>query len=216
MSTRYVAKRIQFNAQYTVAGAYSDDDNEREATTYFYDNSANLRKEYGFSKLDIRNQFTAYAVASLPWGIELAPIFRFVGGQPIDPLAGSDLNGDGSGANVDRAYRYHGIPYARNAFRNRNFKVVDLRFLKTFRLGERAKLQFSTEMFNMLNVDNVIYGAPGNFTNTTYGPGINTDGTVAGQRVTFMRLKLADGSYDRNNSQLGTPFQAQFGLRFLF
>lgn len=216
MSTRYVAKRIQFNAQYTVAGAYSDDDNERDATTIFYDNSANLRKEYGFSRLDIRNQFTAYAVVSLPWGIELAPIFRFVGGQPIDPLAGSDLNGDGSGSNADRAYRYHSIPYARNAFRNRNFKVVDLRFLKTFRLGEKAKLQFSTEMFNMLNIDNVIYGAPGNFTNTTYGPGINTDGTVAGQRATFMRLKLADGSYDRNNSQLGTPFQAQFGLRFLF
>lgn len=215
-STRYATKRIQFNAQYTLAGTYSDDDNEREATTIYYDNPANLRKEYGYSRLDVRNQFTAYAVATLPWGIELAPVFRYVGGQPIDPLAGSDLNGDGSGANVDRAYKTIGTPYARNSFRNRDFKVIDLRFLKTFRFGERYKLQFSTEMFNLFDFDNVIYGAPLNFTNTTYGPGINTDGTIAPGRVSFMRLRLDDGSYDRNNQQIGTPFQAQFGLRFMF
>ena len=29
-------------------------------------------------------------------------------------------------------------------------------------------------------------------------------------------LRLPDGTYDKSNNQLGTPFQAQFGLRFLF
>lgn len=215
-SSRYATNRVQFYAQYTLAGTYSDDDNERDATTIFYNDSSNLRREYGFSRLDVRNQFTAYAVTHLPWGIELAPVLRILSGQPIDPLAGSDLNGDGSGSNADRAYRDVGTPYGRNSFRNRSFKVIDLRFLKTFQLGERMKLQFSTEMFNLFNFDNVIYGGPGNLTNLTYGPGINTDGSTAAARETFMRLRLADGSYDRNNSQLGTPFQAQFGLRFIF
>jgi hypothetical protein len=31
-----------------------------------------------------------------------------------------------------------------------------------------------------------------------------------------MRLKRSDGLFDANNSQLGTPFQAQFGVRFMF
>jgi hypothetical protein len=35
-------------------------------------------------------------------------------------------------------------------------------------------------------------------------------------RSTFMQLKRSDGLYDANNMQLGTPFQAQFGLRFIF
>jgi len=29
-------------------------------------------------------------------------------------------------------------------------------------------------------------------------------------------LRLPDGTYDRNNSQSGTPLQVQFGLRFFF
>ena len=31
-----------------------------------------------------------------------------------------------------------------------------------------------------------------------------------------MRLKRPDGLYDANDSQLGTPFQAQFGIRLIF
>jgi hypothetical protein len=31
-----------------------------------------------------------------------------------------------------------------------------------------------------------------------------------------MRLKLPNGLFDANNSQIGTPFQAQFGVKFIF
>jgi hypothetical protein len=55
-----------------------------------------------------------------------------------------------------------------------------------------------------------------NNANTIYGPGIDATGTVVAPAATFMQLRNADGSYNRSNNQLGTPFQAQFGLRLLF
>ena len=210
-SSRYTAsKRLQFGLQYTVAKSYSDDDNERSAGGFTYDNPFNMQAEYGYSNLDIRHNFSTYAVGSLPWGIELSGIFRVNSGQPIDPAAGSDVNGDGSSS--DRAYQAVGVPFARNSFRNNGFKTVDIRFMKNFKLGEKMHLQFSTEVFNLFNFDNIVIA--GN--NLNYGPGISAAGATVAPNATFMLLRNADGSYNRTNNQLGTPLQAQFGLRFLF
>jgi hypothetical protein len=192
----------------------------RAASGFAYDNSASLKPEYGYSNLDIRNNFSSFAVAKLPMGMQLSGTFSASSGQPIDPTAGSDINGD-AGAG-DRAFQSVGVPFARNTFRNKGFKTVNLRLLKDFKLGERARVQLSAEMFNLFNFKNVIIG-PGalNSVNTTYGLGINADGTTAAARAdalgpTFMRIKRPDGLYDANNFQIGTPFQAQFGVRFFF
>jgi carboxypeptidase family protein/TonB-dependent receptor-like protein len=215
-NSRYTAsKRIQFGMQYTLAESFSDDDNERTAGGFTYDNPFNMKPEYGYSNSDIRHSFSSYAVTSLPWGIELSGIFRVTSGQPIDPIAGSDVNGDSSSS--DRAYKSVGVPFQRNAFRNRSFKTVDIRFLKNFPFGERMRLQFSTEIFNLFNFDNVVIGPAGlNNANTIYGLGVDATGATVAPRSTFMQLRNADGSYNRSNNQLGTPFQAQFGLRFFF
>ena len=224
-STRYNAsKRIQVGAQYTVAQAYSDDDNERDATCCRYDNAANFRAEYGYSNYDIRNQFAGYAVYNLPFGLHLSGTFTASSGQPIDPLAGSNVNGDGKSQSTsgDRAFKAVGVEFPRNSYRNRGWKTVNLRLLKDVKLGEKYTLQLSAEMFNLFNFNNVIIGpADINNVNTIYGLGINADGSAAPPRTdsfgpTFMRLKRPDGLYDANNSQIGTPFQAQFGIRFLF
>lgn len=211
LSTRYRAGRFQFGGNYTVAGAYSDDDNERSSGGYVYDNPFNLKADYGFANLDIRHQVAGFGLVQLPWGIELSTTARFRTGTPIDPLAGSDLNADSS--NSDRAYSAVGVEMKRNSFRNLGFKDVDVRFLKSFKLGERVRLQFSTEMFNLFNWANINYSGA----NLNYGPGVDpTTGAITAARVTFMRLKLADGTYDATNIQLGNPFQAQFGLRLFF
>jgi hypothetical protein len=213
-------KRVQFGAQYTVAQAYSDDDNERSAGGFTYDNPANLKLEYGYANLDVRSSFTAYAVGRLPWGLILSGNFSAATGQPIDPIANADINGDGSTS--DRAFRAVGVPFGRNSFRNRGWKTANLRVIKEFKLSEKYRLQLSAEMFNLFNWDNVIIGPAGiNTANTIYGPGINPDGTTAAARVdangpTFMRVKLPSGLYDGNNSQVGLPFQFQTGVRFFF
>jgi hypothetical protein len=224
-STRYNAsKRIQFGAQYTVAQAYDDDSNERDATCCRYDNPDNFKLEYGYSSYDVRSQFSGWAVYNLPLGLHLSGTLTASTGQPIDPLAGSNVNGDGKSQSTsgDRAFRAVGVPFPRNYFRNYGFKSTNLRVMKDLRFHEKYVVQLSAEMFNMFNWKNVIIGpADVNNTNTIYGLGINTDGTVAPARTdsfgpTFMRLKRPDGLYDANNTQLGTPFQAQFGVRFLF
>ena len=113
-------------------------------------------------------------------------------------------------------------PIVKRAVRDAFWKTVNLRLLKDVKFGEKYNLQFSAEMFNLFNFGNVIVGpADNNNVNTIYGLGINADGSVAPPRTdsfgpTFMRLKRPDGLYDANNSQIGTPFQAQFGVRFFF
>lgn len=211
LSSRYRTGRFQFGGSYTLAQAYSDDDNERTATGFTYDNPYNLKPEYGYSNLDVRHQFSSYGLVNLPWGIEVSGIVRARSGQPIDPSAASDVNGDGSSGG-DRAFQAVGQPFPRNFFRNRMFKDTDVRFLKNFKFGERYRLQFSTELFNLFNWDNVVFAGA----NLNYGPGIDATGAAVAPRATFMRLRLANGAYDPSNTQLGTPFQAQFGLRFFF
>ena len=102
--------------------------------------------------------------------------------------------------------------FKRNSFRNQAIDNVNLRVLKSFKLGENKRLQFSTEMFNLFNFSNVVIAGG----NLQYGPGINADGTTAAARATFLRLKYPNGAFDTTNTQIGYPFQAQFGLRFFF
>ncbi|MCX6611783.1 MAG: hypothetical protein NTW74_13135, partial [Acidobacteria bacterium] len=44
----------------------------------------------------------------------------------------------------------------------------------------------------------------------------NDNGTTAPVAADFMRLYNSDGSYNRQNTQLGNPRQLQGGLRFFF
>ena len=214
-------KRVQFGLQYTVAQSYSDDDNERSSSGFNYDNSANLKAEYGYSNLDIRNNFSSFAVVKLPLGMQLSGTFTAVSGQPVDPTTGTDINGDGSSTS-DRAFKSVGVPFERNAFRNQGINSVNMRLLKDFKMGERMRVQLSAEFFNLFNLKNIIIGPSGiNASNTTYGLGINADGTTAPLRSdslgpTFLRVKRPDGLFDANNLQVGTPYQTQFGVRFFF
>jgi hypothetical protein len=210
-TSQYRAGRLQFGAFYTLAETFSDDDQERDASGFRYDNSFNLRPEYGYSDLDMRHQFTGYVVGSLPWGIEASSRFRFTTGWPIDPRTGADTNEDL--ASNDRPYQSPGVPYQRNSFRNRGFRGVDARVLKSFPITERVKVQFSTEFFNLFDFSNVVYSG----TNLNYGVGIDpvTGNTVAAP-ASFMRLRLPTGDFDPINTQVGSPLQAQLGLRLVF
>jgi hypothetical protein len=211
LSAQYRTKKLQFQAFYTAAQNYSDDDSERDAGGFAHVDSFNLAPEYNFSALDIRHNFTANSVYTLPFGFQISGILRARSGLPLDARAGSDLNRNGN--NNDRPYFGPGQMFERNYFRNRGFTTTDMRLLKNFNIrGERVRLQFSVEAFNIFDIDNVVFAG---FTNN-YGPGFQANGTTAPVAADFMRLRAADGSYFRQNQQLGNPRQLQGGLRLFF
>ena len=213
--TRVQRKRYQAGLHYTYSGTYSDDDNERDIAIS-YDNAFNLRPEYGYSELDACHFLRGYGVVSLPWGIDLSGILSVRSGLPLNAVTGSDSNEDRDGARpfpTDRPYQSPGVPSVRNAFRNQPFRSVDVRFLKSIPLPrDRVKLQFSAEMFNIFNFTNASIGP----NNTIYGLGVDpATGNSVAPPATFLRVKLADGRIDPNNT-VGTPFQFQAGLRLEF
>jgi hypothetical protein len=212
-SAQYRQKRYQFQAFYTVAENFSNDDNERDAGGFVYENSFNLIPEYNYSSTDVRHQFTSNGTVTIPFGVELSAIFRVRSGLPFNAIAGSDLNGDGNGN--DRPYLTAGQPMLRNNFRNRGVSNFDMRLMKNFNMGEAKRIQLSVEFFNLFDADNVIFDRFGQ--NNIYGAGIlAATGQAAPIDARFMRLRLADGTYDRQNIQVGNPRQVQFAARFFF
>src|SRR5262249_7710895 len=103
---------------------------------------------------DRRHQFVANPVVTLPFLIEVSSAIRLLSGRPIDAKFGSDANRDT--VNNDRPFRAPGIPFERNAFRNRALYFTDLRVQKRINLGgENRKLLLSAEMFNLFNLLNI-------------------------------------------------------------
>ncbi|MCC6587909.1 MAG: TonB-dependent receptor [Bryobacterales bacterium] len=219
-SAQYRAKRLNFGAFYTWSELFDDDTSERDSGGFGYDNSFNLKKEYAYSRNDMRHQLASYATVNLPLGFELGMIFRARSGVPINPVTGADTNEDLNTNNADRPYTAPGVVMERNSFRNRKVINDDLRVMKNFRIGSSdiRKLQFSVEFFNLFNLDNVVYsGANGSqISGGIYGLGIDAQGRSVPVDPRFMRLRLPDGTYDRNNAQAGSPLQVQLGLRFYF
>ena len=217
MQAQYRTQRLQFGAFYTWSQNYSDDDTERDATGFNYSDPQNFALDYAYSRQDLRHQYTSYGTFTLPLGFEISGILRYRSGLPINPVTGADSNEEFG--NNDRPFKAPGVPFERNSFRNRGVVNDDLRILKNFKLGgDTRRLQFSAEFFNLFNIDNVVYaGANGsNLSGGVYGLGIGTNGQPVAVDPRFMRLRLADGTYDRNNSQVGNPLQVQLGLRFFF
>jgi hypothetical protein len=211
--TRIVRKWANINAYYTLSRSTSDDDNERNATGIFYENSYDLRSEYGLARLDRTHQFVANPVFFLPYGFEVSSAIRLRSGTPIDPIIGSDVNGDG--INNDRPYLVPGVPIERNSFRNRNEYTVDLRAQKGFGFGDNRRLIFSTEFFNLFNNANIQYGGLQTNYCATNLRNINC-GLEGVTNPTFRQVRDASGNIitPRGGNFSRTPvFQMQFGIR---
>jgi hypothetical protein len=209
--TQYRVKRYQFGAFYTLSETFSDSDLERDAGGVDFDNAANLIRDYNYSRLDARHQFVANTVVNLPLDFELSAIFRARSGFPLNALTGADTNEDLF--NTDRPYAAPGLPFERHAFRNRSSSITDMRVMRNFRFGEVRRIQLSAEFFNLFNQDNVVFNSfTGGGTVTTYGLGLG-----APPDARFQQLRLASGLYNAaTTTQVGTPLQIQFGLRFFF
>lgn len=164
--------------------------------------------EYVPTDVDQRQRFNVSGMVEVPGGVELAPIFQVGSPQPIDFQAGRDITGDGrvnfedrvcAGSTVASYTTTLGctmVPL--NSLRGGTFVELDLRTSKTFKLTERAKLQFQWEFYNLLNRNNFCRNL----------------GNVATAPLQLMHPQgYCGGEY------FGTfagPFRSQVGLRFEF
>ena len=208
----------QANVFYVLSHSQSDDDNERDSGGFTYENAYNLGPEYADARLDRRHQLNGNVLLFLPYGFDVSTAFAIRAGVPIDVSVGSDANQDRGGP--DRPYSAPGVPFERNAFRNRAVKEVNVRAQKSFKLGDRQKLVLTAEVFNVFNFDNIQYAGSA-VTNYCAAPVPLDCGFSAASNLNFLQLREQSPTSSRKglyllNNNPGPPRQVQLGVRFQF
>jgi len=176
-------------------------------------NATCLSCDRSVSDFDQRHKVVIAGVIESPWehsrilgGFQLSPIFNYNSGHPFNLLAGADINGDGHFTN-DRP------PSApRNSGRGPDYIDFDMRLGRSFKLGEKASLQFTAEGFNLANHTN--YASVNNIVGSAFGPPFSPHGIKPG-------TVLADGTVVGPSTPLGFTAafpkrEIQLGLRLTF
>ncbi|HKI00296.1 MAG TPA: hypothetical protein VJ999_14430 [Candidatus Sulfotelmatobacter sp.] len=157
-----VARGTYLRLSYTYARAMDDGQDALVAgQPATVQNSYNPSAERGPSVTDQRQRVVA-AVSAEPHpfhrGHELlgryfndwkiSTIVNYGSGRPVNATVSGDPNQDGNDLN-DR------LPgYSRNAFTGPDYATADLRLTRKIRLGERCKIEFMADAFNLFNRDN--------------------------------------------------------------
>jgi hypothetical protein len=163
-----LSNEFELLASYTLSKAVDDASDFDEQSQNPYD----LRAERALSRQDVRHRFVVNSLFDLPFGeeeenkasgkegddllgsilghIEVAPIVTFSSGRPVNPLTGADEE-------HSRAFPLASRPLglARNSLRTPGFVNFDLRALKYVPFGEKRRLDFVVEFFNLFNHPNV-------------------------------------------------------------
>lgn len=221
---KFQKKWGQFNSFYTLSKNLSDDDNERSAGGFSYEDFYRAGPEYSDSNIDRRHQFVASPLVFLPWGFAVSSAIKVFSGTPVDAGSGiTDANEDRGGP--DRPYLGPGVPFRRNAFRNRALYGFDVHVAKHFDFAETKRLVFTMDVFNLLNFQNTQIAGTASTNFCAPPPGSTTIAANCGflgpTNANFLQ------TIDRNpastrfgklllNNNPGPPFQMQFGARFQF
>ena len=102
----------------------------------------------GPSSLSLDHIFQMNGLVNLPWDFQISGIFRAQSGfrfSRTDTL--QDADGDSNFNGVD-------VKTGRNKFTAAPFVNADIRFSKSFRIGERVEIQALYEIFNLFNRQN--------------------------------------------------------------
>ena len=162
---RRMSNELEFSASYTLSKTIDDASDFNEQAQNPFDLSA----ERARSLQDQRHRLVFNALWELPIGdedaskapkndwitkvfghIEVAPILTLGSGRPLNPLTGIDSNGND-------AYPLSSRPLGlgRNSFQTPMLVNVDLRVLKYFPIGNKGRVDWVAEAFNIFNHPNI-------------------------------------------------------------
>ena len=163
--------RVVFDATYTLSFDRSDDDNERDPFTFRYADASNLAPEYGWSDRDRRHKATGYLALSLPGGIGVGNVARYLSPSPVSESCADAERGSRAAQPSDRICD-DGSILVRNTLRRDNaFFTWDVKVSRPFAVGGGRTVEPVLEVFNLTNADNPLDAAQGSLL-------FNFDGTI--------------------------------------
>lgn len=188
-ASQRLARGLQFNTSYT--WSKSLDYNSFSTGGIVGQDSYNLRGDRGLSDFDVRHRFVVNGIYNLPFegnqlceGWQLAAIVQLQSGSPVNIVtSNSTVNGIANTLRPDvigpvttfgkvekwfDTSVFVAVPRAGNLGRNvvtgPGFSNTDFSVIKNTRLGEKFRMQFRAEFFNLFNHAN--FGAPGTVVGT--------------------------------------------------
>jgi hypothetical protein len=144
------------NAGVTWSKDRDNDSNERNFSGIQAEDYNNLDLNWGYSARDQTWKAGVSAVWDTPfWGFGLSGSYVYNTGSTRNAVANSDINGDGV-QGTDRPTAPNGNHFDRNSYRQPNFRSLNLRLSKAFRIGP-GDLTGLIECFNCANSANRFY-----------------------------------------------------------
>jgi hypothetical protein len=215
----------RFSNHFSVLGNYTYSKGFDTGTDFNSDygpqDPTNLGADRGLSEFDQRHKVVVAGVIDSPWtnpilaGFQLAPIFTYNSGHPFNLLAGGEVNGDNHTTNE------RPIGDGRDTGLGPSYTNFDMRLSWQHKLGEKARLQFTAEGFNIANHTN--FASVNNVVNPLFG--IQTGAAVCPVAGT---CATGNTSFDVHGSAALSPSQPlgftsdfpkreiQLGLRLTF
>jgi Carboxypeptidase regulatory-like domain len=148
----------RFSNHFTLFGNYTFSKGFDTTTDFNSDygpqDPTNLGADRGLSEFDQRHKVVVAGVVDSPWqnpflsGFQLAPIFAYNSGHPFNLLAGGEVNGNNHTTNE------RPIGAGRDTGLGPDYINLDMRLTWHHKVGEKAKLQFTAEAFNIANHTN--------------------------------------------------------------
>jgi Carboxypeptidase regulatory-like domain/TonB dependent receptor-like, beta-barrel len=217
---RRMQDHVQFTAWYSISNAKGTSGNGAdELSTGNIQNHLDPFADIQFGpagRTDARHRSTITAIIQAPWGINVAPIWRYRSALPVASIANVDLNQNGANNDIStEAFAYDGLdgngnPKVKslgacttvNCSRGAALSAFNLRVTKSFRLMGSARLEAIGEVFNLFNSLNPGGFNPRQFTGTVANKTANPD---------FLRPTVYSGDFQQPEQRVG-----QIGFRFTF
>jgi hypothetical protein len=138
---------------------------------------------------------------------KFSTVVNYGSGRPVNATVTGDPNQDGNDLN-DR------LPgYVRNAFTGPDYSTTDLRVTRLLRFGERYKLNFMAESFNLFNRDNQRVAITSNGMIATASSFVQS--SVTANLAPYPGYYRLPNNFMRPNAAYA-PRQIQLGMKFVF
>jgi hypothetical protein len=159
------------------------------------------------------------AIANLPWGFQVSPIWRFRSALPVNTIEGVDLNNDGVNNDIpERAFAFDdvgkpakdiGACKTINCGRGASLSQLNVRVSKSFPIVGQMRVEAIAEVFNLFNAKNPSGFGPGTqFTDPRLL--INANGSTSPNSL-FLQPATYAGDFQEPEQRVG-----QIGFRVVF